>query len=129
MEKNVFDWMLHRWSAQWIALYYIPMLACAVIYISRTVGNIRKDRLKRAEMGSYYRGTDTIGALVVRALLTITPGLNLCAAVWELRAASLIVRIGAPIRWILNLLSQPLVPYRPDQKETESEKVVSHSVE
>lgn len=100
-----------------ILLYWVPASLCAFGYTVRTFANYQRDVSKRAEVAlisedpssresRYYSPTDTIGALVGRAIVTIIPVANLWAATFDV-APSLFGRFFSYLGRVLN---QPLVP-------------------
>lgn len=91
-----------------LLLYWLPLCLCAVAYIWRTWSNYQADVRGRAtaeqsERG-YYTPTDTYGSLIGRALATVTPGMNLIAAVFD---------AGPDLfKYIEKTFNRPLVPKR-----------------
>jgi len=104
-----------------IILYWVPVSLCLVGYTIRTGANVRADRKKRKdvekvvadnpttdgyEANRYYNPTDTIGSLVGRAIVTVTPIANLWAALFDVAP----FLFGNFFVWIAKVLDQPLVP-------------------
>jgi len=114
-------------STMGLLLYWLPMGVCSIGYLVRTWNNYHHDIAKRtaylqykarqkdiplAEQKwgkddvSYYRPTDTIGALIGRGIMSIVPVCNLLAAVCDV-APSMLKGI---FQTIGRIFDQPLVP-------------------
>lgn len=108
------DWILtfEFNSLLGLLLYWLPAAFCATAYTSRTWRNYRKDVADRAAADSdargYYSPTDTVGVLLGRAFVTVTPGVNLCAGVFD-AAPDVFSDFFA---WLGRVFDIPLVPRR-----------------
>lgn len=92
-----------------LLLYWLPLVFCVFGYFMRTWRNYQKDVARRDDpnpSGWGYVPTDTLGTLIGRALITILPFGNVCAAIFDLGPYV----FGKFFWWIGELFSQPLVP-------------------
>lgn len=94
-------------------LYWVPLSLCIFVYTIRTWQNYQKDLVKRTEAekargNGYYSPTDTVGALIGRALVSVLPVANLWAALFDV--APILFR--HLFRFIGKVFDQPLVPKR-----------------
>lgn len=113
------DWVLGLWANKWIAfgLYWLPLAFCSFGYVTRTARNFAKDRAARVKPGSTYYPTDTIGTLIGRALVSIVPLANVCAAAFDLAPEV----FGRFFDWIGRVFNQPLVPDLPNGQDIRAE--------
>lgn len=88
-----------------ILLFWVPLAFCLFGYTLRTAKNYRKD-LARRESETFYHPTDTIGALMGRALVSIIPVANIWAAMFDLAPEV----FGRLFKWLGQVFDQPLVP-------------------
>lgn len=100
-------------------LYWLPLSFCVYGYTIRTWLNYQKDVTEREKAilkgnNGFYCPTDTIGTLIGRAIVTITPVANLWAASFDLAP-----RIFASMfNWLGKVFDMPLVP-RIKEKQNE----------
>ena len=123
--NHLIDWILLNWMTGWFGflLYWIPMAVCVVGYTIRTFENYQKDIEERGKYiryldiknnakdieritTVYYSPTDTIGSLIGRALVSVTPFANAWAAIFDV-SPKMFCRI---LSYIEELFNQPLVP-------------------
>lgn len=117
------DWIMKfEWNGLLgILLYWVPMLFCAVFYSVRTAEAYMADRAARdkdAEMRAkevehapwtshyHYHPRETLGNVLGRALVSITPVANIWAALFDLSPkvfSTFFAVIG-------RIFDQPLVP-------------------
>jgi hypothetical protein len=100
-------------SALAIALYWSPALLCISGYTLRTWRGYRDDLKRRAKAarsdnGASYYPTLTIGDLVARAFLSLTPIANLWAASFDIAP----LFFSRAFSGIGRVLCAPLVPRR-----------------
>ena len=98
-----------------LALYWVPMLFCAVFYTIRTAEGYMRDTAAREESAkpvgdkqrqSIYIPQETIGAILGRALVSVIPIANLWAALFDLSPKVFSRLFDAFDR----IFDQPLVP-------------------
>jgi len=93
-----------------IALYWAPLLLCAVGYTHRTWVNYQKDVNTRGVVllagRGYYCPTDRIGDILGRALVSSLPIANLWAACFDV-APRMFSKFFC---WLSKVFNQPLVP-------------------
>lgn len=91
MIEWIYGWVekVPAWNTT-IALffYWIPLVVCAIGYTARTVVQINIDVQSRLEYDNkgtpeYYRPIVTVGTLFTRLFATITPVVNLLAAIFS----------------------------------------------
>ena len=123
------NWVYEYWLTGWMGLflYWLPLSLCVVGYTIRTFDNFKTDvserekylrylSIKQEKIDSgkdldkritcYYRPTDTIGTLIGRALVSITPVANLWAGVFDV-APRMFSRV---IKIVEKAFDTPLVP-------------------
>ena len=98
-----------------IVLYWVPASLCAYGYTVRTWREYQSDLRDRHK--DYYLPTLTVGVVLGRVLVTITPLLNLWAVV---------VDVGPQVfrsffKWIGDILNIPLVPRKKDSEVNSDE--------
>lgn len=89
--------------------YWLPMILCFVGYTGRTWYQIKE--LRRGRTDKYeYRHLDsiTVGTILGRVLLSVTPIVNIIALVFGL-SYDMMNKVGS---WISNILSFELVKKR-----------------
>jgi len=76
------DWLLDIEMNGWLSLmlYWIPLMFTTVGYIKRTIYNYQFDIKHRANKN--YYPTDSIGTIVVRLIITVTPIANIWTAIF-----------------------------------------------
>ncbi len=92
-----------------IGLYWLPLSVCAYGYTVRTWLNYQKDvkaREKAETEGKGYTPTDTVGTLIGRAIVSITPIANLWAGAFDVAPRLFSSFFG----WLGRIFDQPLVP-------------------
>ena len=99
------------WNFEWtglmgILLYWVPSACCCVGYTARTANNYMQDKRQREEAGARYEPTDTIGALIGRAIVSALPVANLWAAAFDIAPKFL----GGFFDWLDRVFNTPLVP-------------------
>jgi hypothetical protein len=92
-----------------ILLYWVPLAFCAVFYTVRSAQNYMRDKEAREKPGGYYVPSETVGALISRALVSVIPIANIWAAMFDLAPHV----FGRLFRWLAATFSQPLVPDSP----------------
>lgn len=108
--NQIKDWVI---ALQWnsllaFLLYWTPLAVCAVTYTVRIIEQYKKDLADReADNQSYYPEL-TIGFIVGHIFLSITPCINLGAAVFDC--------MGAIFKRLKQILDIPLVPKRKKPK-------------
>jgi hypothetical protein len=119
----MFDWLLNfEWNGLLgILLYWVPLLFCALFYTIRTAEGYMADKRnlaldveeRRKEQGTpyrslqhYYHPTETIGGILGRALVSVTPVANIWAALFDLSPKVFSRLFG----WLGKVFDQPLVP-------------------
>ena len=85
-----------------LIIYWIPLLICATVYLTRTLLLYKAD-LKKCQ-DKFYTPTLTVGLIVWRVILTVTPCVNLLATVFDCSSSV--------FRWLGKFLDIPLVPKR-----------------
>lgn len=65
-----------------LLLYWMPAVLCAYGYTARTSQRYRQCCEKR-DKGEYFK-SDTVGTLIGRFIMTLTPVMNLFAAIFDL---------------------------------------------
>lgn len=91
--------------------YWTPFSILSIVYAVRLTRMYKED-LKRRASGSYYHPSLTLGVILWHVLLTVVPGVNLLALVFD---AS-----GSIWRWLVEVCDIPLVPERKKPDETRS---------
>lgn len=99
---------------QWVvvAFYWIPVALCAVGYTVRTAKEIKRDLNDRRQSDlsphAYYYPSVTVGTIVGRLLLTVTPLINIAAFVSDLGLGM----ISRTYELACKAFDRPLVPSR-----------------
>jgi hypothetical protein len=85
-------------------IYWLPMAICLGVYLFKIIGMYRADLGARDDDAKFYRPTLTIGAIVWRLVLSVTPAVNLFALVFDCMADV--------FKWLGSFLDIPLVSKR-----------------
>lgn len=87
-----------------ILLYWVPLSLCVYGYTVRTWLNYQKD-IQARDSERHYHPTDTIGSLIARGLVSVTPVANLWAAAFDVAPKVL----GSFFRGVGRVFDMPLV--------------------
>ncbi len=79
--------------------YWIPALICLTVYLFQCIYEYKRDLHNSSE--SHYNPTLTIGVIVWRIVLSITPGINIIAMVFD--------TASSVFKWLGSVLDIPLV--------------------
>lgn len=98
-------------SMMGIYLYWAPTLYCLVFYFIRTVVNFREDKERHDKYladprNNWYAPSETVGTILGRLLTSVTPVMNIWAALFDL-TPEVFKRF---FKYFGNLLDIPLVP-------------------
>lgn len=89
-----------------MALYWLPLAFCLVGYTMKCWSDYRHDLAKRAER--FYSPTITVGTIIGRAFLSVTPVANIFAGVFDVAPKV----FGDFLSWIGRVFDKPLVKPR-----------------
>lgn len=111
VKSFVFDFKFNSYIA--LILYWLPLMMCSIGYAMRTASDYKRDLKERHT--KFYSPSLTIGVLVARAIITVTPVANLWTAVIKFASGFFHDIIEA----IIKLFNVPLVPkkYREDSQD------------
>lgn len=109
MLNDTYLWFIHLAFTSWIGfgLYWVPLGLCAYGYTVRTWVNYRRDITLR-DTEKHYIPRDTVGTLLGRTWVSITPVVNIWAAAFDVAPPL----FGSLFDWFGRLFDQPLVPKR-----------------
>lgn len=101
MLNAIKEWVTSYEFVSLLALYtyWIPLVVCVVVYTTRC-GVLYRADLKECDE-KYYRPGLTVGFIVWHILISVVPGVNLVAMVFDCA--------GSVFRWLGNVLDTPLV--------------------
>ncbi len=101
MMNAIKEWVTSYQFVSLLALYtyWIPLSVCSVVYVMRCAAGYRAD--VKASSEKYYSPKLTVGYIVWHILISVIPGVNIFAMVFDCA--------GSVFRWLGEVMDVPLV--------------------